>query len=315
MVDFHNPAVIEKDILAGVKFWHVISGIFIWEFFITLDYEWSVIRGHRPYRKTILLYSLTRVCTLISLILNMIASDSSAPINCQLWVVFCIIFASLALAAASSLIVIRIIAIWNRNRIAMAIAMLAWSTNVAFLIHYPTQVHAAWAPEQSVCEVLNTESGNKNVIATLITDVVLLLTMLFGLLRLRQHGTMFALGQLLWNQGLVWLFFASVAEVPPVVFIILNLNAPFNLMFQLSGLVVMSIAATRMHRSLTEFTGCSSFDTHPTGRGHKVNADTKQIFEVQLPPVRVEVDVHTSFEDCPPPPNMGQYAPYAVQRR
>ena len=24
-----------------------------WEFLITLDYEWSVIRGHRPYRWTI----------------------------------------------------------------------------------------------------------------------------------------------------------------------------------------------------------------------------------------------------------------------
>jgi hypothetical protein len=62
------------------------------------------------------------------------------------------------------------------------------------------QLHSAWVPEQSVCGVLNTESGNKAVIATLVTDVVLLLTMLVGLLRLRQHGTMFALGQLLWNQ-------------------------------------------------------------------------------------------------------------------
>lgn len=24
-----------------------------WEFFTTLDYEWRVIRGHRPYRWTI----------------------------------------------------------------------------------------------------------------------------------------------------------------------------------------------------------------------------------------------------------------------
>ena len=57
-----------------------------------------------------------------------------------------------------------------------------------------------WEPEQSACDVLNTESGSKTVIVTLVTDVVLLLTMLVGLLRLRQHGNMFALGQLLWNQ-------------------------------------------------------------------------------------------------------------------
>ena len=96
------------------------------------------------------------------------------------------------------------------------------------------QVLSTWASEQSVCVVLNTESGIKNIIVTLVSDVVLLLTMLVGLLRLRRHGTVFALGQLLWKQvgnaascshcllifsckGLVWLFAATVAEVPPSV--------------------------------------------------------------------------------------------------
>jgi hypothetical protein len=53
MVDFQNPTVLEEDFLAVVKFWHVVDGIFIWEFFVTLEYELSIIRGHRPYRWTI----------------------------------------------------------------------------------------------------------------------------------------------------------------------------------------------------------------------------------------------------------------------
>ncbi|KAN0141800.1 hypothetical protein V8E53_000262 [Lactarius tabidus] len=310
MVDFNDPVVIEKDFLAVVKLWHVMDGIFIWEFFVTLDYEWSVIRGRRPYRRTIWLYSLTRVCTLITLILNILAFDSSAPINCQLWVIFELIFGTLAFAAASSLIVLRINAIWNRNRIAVAIAMCAWGANVAFLIHYISRVLSTWAPEQSVCVVLNTDIGVKNVITTLVSDVALLLTMLVGLLRLRRHGTVFALGQLLWKQGLVWLFAATVAEVPPSVFISLNLNGPFNLMFQTPGLVVMSIAATRMHRSLTDFfneSGPSSFDTHPTRGGHAENEDPKLISST---PVRLNqvlgVAVHTSSEDYPLA-KLGQY--------
>ena len=81
----------------------------------------------------------------------------------------------------------------------------------------------------------NTESSKANIISVLVSDVVLLFTMLVGLLRLRQHGTIFGLGQLLWNQvggatsrllsslisfpckGLIWLFLATVAEVPPAV--------------------------------------------------------------------------------------------------
>ena len=48
--------------------------------------------------------------------------------------------------------------------------------------------------------MLNTERSKDNIIATLVSDVVLLLTMLVGLLCLRKGGTLFGLGQLLWKQ-------------------------------------------------------------------------------------------------------------------
>ena len=55
-------------------------------------------------------------------------------------------------------------------------------------------------PAQSTCVVLNTERSKDNIIATLVSDVVLVLTMLVGLLRLRKDGTLFGLGKLLWKQ-------------------------------------------------------------------------------------------------------------------
>ena len=77
-----------------------------WEFLIGLQYELSVIRGRRPYMWTIWvcssllfgcvpgvdhptekIYSLTRLCTLISVILNMLALDSSNSINCQVRII------------------------------------------------------------------------------------------------------------------------------------------------------------------------------------------------------------------------------------
>lgn len=56
---------------ALMKLWHVVDGLYLlvistaahsrsrdivpfrWEFVATFDYEWSVIQGHRPYRRTI----------------------------------------------------------------------------------------------------------------------------------------------------------------------------------------------------------------------------------------------------------------------
>lgn len=292
------------------KLWHVVDGIFIWEFFVALNYEWSVIRGRRPYRWTIWLYSMTRLCTLITVILSMLALDTSSPINCQLWITFQLISGYLAIAGASLLIVLRIIAVWDGNRIATGIAVCAWCTNVAFLIHSVTEFHSIWVPVENVCGVLDTQLSKKTIIATLVTDLVLLFTMLFGLLRLRRHGTMFGLGQLLWNQGLVWLFAATVAEVPPAVFLIVNLNDPFNLMFLLPAIIVMSIAATRMHRSLSDYahSSGSSFDTYPTRRGHTSNSDPRTL-TTPIPLDRVEVAVHTSSQDYPLT-KVDSYGPY-----
>jgi hypothetical protein len=60
------------------------------------------------------------------------------------------------------------------------------------------QIRSAWLPEKSVCAVLNSNNFTLGVTSMFITDVVLLLIMLVGLLRLRLH--IFGLGQLLWKQ-------------------------------------------------------------------------------------------------------------------
>ncbi|KAF8259728.1 hypothetical protein EI94DRAFT_997400 [Lactarius quietus] len=122
--------------------------------------------------------------------------------------------------------------------------------------------------------------------------------MLVGLLLLRVHGTMFAFGQFLWKQGLIWLFLATVSGVPPAVFICLNLNDPFNLMFQTPVLIVMTIGATRMHRSLADFADPDpeAFDVCPTRRGRRANTDPKRIFAVAIPPKQLEVALHESSE-------------------
>jgi hypothetical protein len=66
-----------------------------------------------------------------------------------------------------------------------------------------------WSPEQSTCAVINFESskGQLTVVMTLITDVLLLLIMLIGLLRMRlEAGGALSLGRILWKQVQWWQF-------------------------------------------------------------------------------------------------------------
>jgi hypothetical protein len=105
------------------------------------------------------------------------------------------------------------------------------------LIHLQTR--PAWDPVSQNCIILNTEKHKPSIISTLITDIVLLLIVLIGLLPLlHDRGGSFALGRLLWKQvrsgrsrftvsqftylfplpkGVIWLLIATVVEVPPTV--------------------------------------------------------------------------------------------------
>jgi len=298
MVNYHNPVTIAQEFMALVKLWHVADGIFIWEFFTTLDYEWGVIRGHRPYRWTIWVYSLARFATLMAVILNMIGFDTTTPINCQAWVTSEVFFAYLALVTSALLIVLRVVAIWNREKVIVVIVMGLWLTDIGFLINGMIRLRSAWSPEANTCVLLNLETTRPNIIASLVTDVVLLLIMLIGLLhvRIEASGT-FILGRVLWKQGLVWLLLATVAEVPPSVLMILNMNASLNLMPQTPSMVVVTIAATRLYRSLINIYSSDISHENPRGTGCSVSELRVRPRPISLN--RTDVSVRPEYDQFP----------------
>ena len=65
------------------------------------------------------------------------------------------------------------------------------------------QLRSDWDPAVPACIIFNSDNSKLNIIVTLITDIILLLIVLIGLLRLRSEvsGTLvFGIGHLLWKQ-------------------------------------------------------------------------------------------------------------------
>jgi len=254
MVDFHDPIVIAQELWVIEKVFHVLAGLYMWEFLTTLDYEWSVIRGRRLCPWTIWIYSFARVATLMSVILDLVGLDTARPIDCQVRITFNFVFGYLAVAASLLLIVLRTIAIWNKNKIVIVLSTSIWGTFVAFLIEGVSRIRSEWQPANETCTPPNMESNKLTIIAMFTTDTVLALIMLIGLLRLRGHGGgMFNLGRLLWKQGVIWLLIATAAGLTTMVFVCLDLNQPLDMMFLMPALITISITASRMYTSLADF--------------------------------------------------------------
>jgi len=192
------------------------------------------------------------------------------------------------------------IAIWNWDKIIVTIAVGVWGINAVLLIQSAARIRSSLNPALDTCLLLNAQAIKLNFISTLITDIVLLLVMLIGLLRLRlDGGGMLSLGRILWKQGVVWLFFATVAEVPPVVFLSLDLNEALNTVTLLPALIIISIAATRMYRSLANFAQGSTYIVQDSLRGNYPGSNALQTPVADRTSNKTEVVVHLAHVRYP----------------
>jgi len=108
------------------------------------------------------------------------------------------------------------IAIWNRNIIVSLIAVGFWLGGLALHIRSLTIVNMTYIVIVNTCVTLHTRRGIVSALGVLVVDIVLLLTMLIGLLRHAQKSSI-GIWKLLYQQCIIWLALAFLAEIPPVV--------------------------------------------------------------------------------------------------
>jgi len=211
-------------------------------------------------------------------------------------------FASLVFAGASLLIVLRIVAIWNK-RVIIWISICIWMINIAFLIQGSVRVKFVWMSTEVTCATHDFDSVDLSFIVTLATDFVLLSIVLAGLLRLRRDGGgRFGVGKLLWKQGVVWFSLVLSAGIMQVVFCILDDTTPLDAIFQPVSLVTMSIVATRMHRSLVDFvTGSTLITSNSFQKGGLLFSKAKETRTSQTSSSQMQVAVHISYSEYPAP--------------
>ncbi|KAI9511214.1 hypothetical protein F5148DRAFT_1281023 [Russula earlei] len=224
MVNFHDPDVIQKDFAFSTHFMHFSDGIYLWEFLTTLRFGWEFITGKRQFKWTFLLYATTRICALGAVITSFVGFNVTHSINCQQWIVWHLIIVYTSLASASVLISLRVIAVWNRNLIVIALTFGMALVNMGFLIYGIATVRSEWSTTSDTCLLENTYKSRDNITVTVSTDIAQLIVMMIGLWRCRRTMTASGIAQYLYVQGLIWLVVATLAEIPSAVFINLNLN-------------------------------------------------------------------------------------------
>ncbi|KAI0271140.1 hypothetical protein BGY98DRAFT_204860 [Russula aff. rugulosa BPL654] len=152
MTDWDDPAVILSEYFGYVNIVHVMFGVYIWEIIMSIDFDYAILARKRQFRSSFLLYFGARWFPLIALILEMLGQDEHY-LNCQLYVITAYLCIYLGFLFASSLVVLRVVAIWERNKIVIAIAACSWLSNLGTCIYCVATTHTIWIAPLRICGI------------------------------------------------------------------------------------------------------------------------------------------------------------------
>jgi len=194
---------------------------------------------------------VARWFTLLLVIIEFVNLNTMASLNisCQAVITSGFTFGTVSLLSASTSVILRTFALWEQNKVIIAIGSTLWLANATTYIYTVSTFRGLKL--DGACLYIHSSRANVIVLSTFITDFVLLTLMLAGILRWHNNRRKGGIWWLLYTQGLVWVAVFTLVGLPSVIFVMLNLNDPMNMMFLFPEVVSMTICTSRMHLGLS----------------------------------------------------------------
>jgi len=251
MVEWDSPQEIQRDATAFVKFMHALLGLYIWEWFTSLSFDWQFLSGKRKFRWPMAFYFLNRYCLLFALIGIVIAANVTTEIDCQALYTFDQLVGNAAIGLASINLSLRTMALWSQRWYIVVPLVLIILGHWSLLLH-GILLKAAWVPGEG-CII--TETNSTVLAATFIYSmvfdfIVLLLTafkLCFG------SGTRSRLMGLIFGDGLIYFAIAFLANLIATTFMLLDLNPVMSIIANVPAAIASTIVACRVVRRLSDF--------------------------------------------------------------
>ncbi|KAH0580893.1 hypothetical protein H2248_012048 [Termitomyces sp. 'cryptogamus'] len=256
MPDWRSPQELQKEELIFSKFTHALFGLYIYEWFISLDFEWQFISRKKQFRWPLIFYFAGRYLLLCAMIGIAISLDTTTKINCQALYTFTQLAGNSSVGLASINLSIRTMAVWSRDRYIIGFLVVLilghWS-----LILQGVNLSVIWV-DSTGCVI--TWTNNKILAATFVYsmcfDLVVLALNAYKLLDInaKEKGFMSSrIAKMIFEDGLIYFVIAFLANLLATVFMVINLNQIMSVIFNVPAAVASTIVASRVVRRLAKY--------------------------------------------------------------
>ncbi|KDQ58656.1 hypothetical protein JAAARDRAFT_34489 [Jaapia argillacea MUCL 33604] len=270
MVDWQSPAEIARDAAVFAKFMHVLLGLYIWEFCMSLPFDYDYIRGKRKFHWPLVFYFANRYVLLFALVGIAVSLNVSGPINCQALYTFNQVFGNATVGLASINLSIRTMIIWGLKWYIVGPLVAVIIGHWTILLH-GVLLKAAFFPGQG-CVITQTSStllATAFIYAMAFDLIVLLLTgirLAFPLGRRSVSGGS-KLFNLIFTDGLIFFIVAFLSNLIATIFMLVDLNPVMSVIANVPAAIGSTIVATRAVRRLNNFSAQQNAEIIASTRG------------------------------------------------
>ncbi|KAF9261388.1 hypothetical protein L218DRAFT_1001668 [Marasmius fiardii PR-910] len=247
---------LERDTDVFHKLVHSLIGIYVWEYFLSLDFDFAFITRSKPFRWPMIFYFANRYLLLCAMIGILVSTDSTSKHDCQLLYIFNQL-AGNALTIANVNLCIRTVAAYGSSKpiIGLLVTLILGHWSVILL---GIQLKAVWSNQQNACVIINPNAAIVTatfVYSTGFTFILFLLNVFKPFLS-RRGGNVLGesrVMQFVFSDGLIYFFIAFLANLVTTVVMLVRVSPAMGVIFNIPAVIITTICATRALRRLDNF--------------------------------------------------------------
>ncbi|VDC06032.1 unnamed protein product [Peniophora sp. CBMAI 1063] len=259
----------------------VFGGIYLHEFSANLSFDWRLVtRIHTRSTLASVAKSVYLACRILMLIYSVCVVVITFPGHprCHALLKLFTVTGWFSVLCSSLLMSIRVGAVWQWDKRVTIGLTLVWLATFASTIYSMSEIDSSYEAPILSCAFTGVHRGLIPAATLIISDCTILTLLLLGLQKRWKNARQYYTWNLLWTQGLLYLLLAMVLELPTIL-LAMDIDSIMNTMMVTPAAIILTIAASRMYRSLHALAqGDSTASDHFTnGTTHDAHFVARQI--------------------------------------
>ncbi|KAJ8089625.1 hypothetical protein PM082_014883 [Marasmius tenuissimus] len=232
-IDWTSPETLAANEQAANRIMELFFGVYLWEWVISLDFDWAFVSGQQKFRWPMIVYFLGRYSLLALFITMRIERDPHRPTECQALDTLMPTFGNTALAASALNLAIRTMAVWQNNRVVGACLSVLlvgqFTLMIGFIQAHIRGIHV----EGYSCMIVSAERSDTVAavyIVTMVVDFVILSLTVYK--TYAEYRDMYHSGliRLIFRDGLVYFAVVFLSNLFAVILSLSHLNPFMDMM-------------------------------------------------------------------------------------